>query len=240
MKKILGVKIYCNKCGKELYNGAGYCSFCGAKQELVKCEENDIVLTKNERKSINCPCCGSDNIQKYSLIYLNGLGKIDGSVVGVGNGGLYSGYVNGKSQSALSEITAPPKKMWVIRRFCLMGILMSLFTYFLSKTRVKYFDRLDILINIFFTWFVPIYYAVRGYIYNKRIYQRLYYLWDKKYLCLKCSQWFYLDREKEDLANEENKTNEIVEKWKNQGKALFFGTILAIILCYIVGYKLQL
>lgn len=260
--------MYCNKCGKELDNGAVYCSFCGAKQKLVKYKEKDKTLIKKDSdtdaivnvedsevevlendelginenyvkkgyKSIDCPHCGSENIQKFSLVYLNGIGKIDGTTVGVGTGGLYGGLVNGKSQTALSEITAPPKKKWVIRRFLLMWILMDSFVFFLNNIRVNDFVWFNNLVIIFLALLVPIYYAVRGYIYNKKIYQRLYYLWDKKYLCLKCSQWFYLDKEKENLTNEENEINTIVKKWVKRGKVLFFGTILVIILFYAVSF----
>lgn len=253
----------CRKCGKEIDNNAKYCINCGVKINLeekdsyneiteykkddikdLKIENTDIAIENVEKNNSDnnsiiskCPSCGSDHVQKLSLVYLNGIGNMKGTTIGIGLGGVYGGLVGGTTQTALSQIASPPKKKWVIRRFLIIFTIMNayfnfeLFRSINTGVQGLYWSYVLLMLVCFI---VPIFYAIRGFFFNKNIYPTIYYLWDKKFLCLKCSNWFYLESEKDKLLNEEKNVNDKIKKWKIQGIFFIIGIIIVLAILAVV------
>lgn len=227
----------CKECGNEIDDNSMFCNFCGSKQNEGQNKILNINNTDNAVNSIGnikCPNCDSEQVQKFSVVHLNGISDLNGTSVGVGTSGIYSGFVNGTSQTALSKITAPPEKKWVIGRFILLGLLLGCVgSYFTS--RVRSFGVLYGFCLMFINLVVPIIYAIRGYLYNKYIYNILNNMWDHKYLCLKCGHQFNLNNLNFEV--EEKQLKDKISNWKKYGWLLFLLTIVVII--YMFNYALK-
>jgi len=146
---------------------------------------------------IMCSSCQSDNAQKLSMVYENGISSIDGHAttggVGAGRGGLGVGVarskVRGTQQTALSKKAAPPVKKRLIRNaiFYVIGILIVpalINTVFNINNHT-----LQAIVGLAYIA-VGGYYLFTNYTYNKNVWPPLYQQWDRQYMCQKCGTIF--------------------------------------------------
>lgn len=147
-----------------------------------------------------CPHCGSDQIQRYSVAYANGISNVNTNTVGVGitKGGLGIGgaKTTGTSQTALSQSVAPPEKFniikWVIASVIIAPIACTLF--FAIVEVVTGFSAIKIWSILNFASIVAAlyYFPYRFYQYNKNVYPQEMERWQHSWLCAKCGHRFYL------------------------------------------------
>lgn len=150
---------------------------------------------------IQCQGCGSESVQKLSVVYDGGLSDINakegGVGVGFGSGGLGIGFgsskIKGSNQSRLSQKAAPPEKKKVIKHFAIWGIglfivppvVVSVFGWDSSIAQV-----LTVLLYLWVAG-LHVYSDIR---YNRRIYPGLFSRWDASFLCHKCGVMFQVPK----------------------------------------------
>lgn len=146
---------------------------------------------------IQCQSCGSENVQRLSIVYDGGLSEINakesGSGIGFGSGGLGVGFgsskIKGSNQSRLSQKAAPPEKKRVIKHFAIWGI--GLFLVPPVVVSVLGWDssiaQLLTLLLYLGAAGLHIYSDIQ---YNRRIYPNLFTRWDESFLCHKCGLMF--------------------------------------------------
>jgi hypothetical protein len=135
---------------------------------------------------MQCKSCGSDNVQKLSLVYEQGTqnikttGRTYGSGVGVGRGGIGAGFgsarttTTGKSQSLAAKKAAPPEKKPIA--LAIGVIVIGLFIAIAIDAVAV--GLIAVAIGGFLFW--------TFYRYNKNTFPPLYAEWDKSWLCNKC------------------------------------------------------
>jgi hypothetical protein len=146
---------------------------------------------------IQCQGCGSESVQKLSMVYDSGLSDINakegGVGVGFGSGGIGIGFgsskIKGSNQSRLSQKAAPPEKKRAIKHFAIWGIGL-----FIVPPVVVSVLGWDSSIAQLLT--VLLYLAAAGLHiysdiqYNRRIYPGLFTRWTGSFLCHKCGLMF--------------------------------------------------
>jgi hypothetical protein len=75
---------YCPNCGSNLKNNPTYCPNCG--QRLVDVTDKTEKLNRegNVTPQLNCPKCGSENVQKYTLWKKSNKQDLSGLEAGIG------------------------------------------------------------------------------------------------------------------------------------------------------------
>lgn len=140
-------------------------------------------------KELNCPSCSSEATQKLSLVYEGGYSDINttSSSVGLGLAGGRLGVGAGKtrttgvSQTAASQKAAPPAKkayvkplLWIFGGFILASVFVP---------------KATILWNLL--WIGgSIAWIVHAYRYNAGIWPNLKSIWDRSFVCNRCSHTF--------------------------------------------------
>lgn len=146
---------------------------------------------------IHCQSCGSENVQRFSIVFAGGASEINAKESGVGIGlgsgglgiGLGSSKIEGNNQSLLSKKAAPPAKKKTFKHFLYWGIglfiLPALFVNLMEWN--SSFAQAMILL---------VYLAVAGlhlysnFQYNRKIFPGLLSRWEETFLCLKCGAEF--------------------------------------------------
>ena len=211
--------------------------------DIVNVNSNSDVAVNNQSNKdddvISCPYCHSKNVQKFSVVNMSGTGTVNGTTIGIGMGGLYGGVVNGTTQSKLAEFTQPPKKKRVIIRFILMCLLMGYISYALiTLHRVNDFIWFNNFVIIYIGLLIPIFYAYRGFIFNKKIYPIWYQIWDCRYLCQKCGQYFEFEKNSSEKYNFQDIMEPLrkdLGKWKKQGRYLLISFFVVFLIFIIVS-----
>jgi hypothetical protein len=146
---------------------------------------------------IQCQGCGSENVQKLSMVYDGGLSDINakegGVGVGFGSGGLGIGFgsskIKGSNQSRLSQKAVPPEKKRVVKYFAIWGI--GLFIVPPVVVSVLGWDSSIVQLLTVLLYLgaagLHIYSDIQ---YNRRIYPRLFARWNVSFLCHKCGLMF--------------------------------------------------
>ena len=143
----------------------------------------------------SCPVCSSDQTQRFSVIYEQGLSDINtrSRTVGAGVGGSHLGLgalrtkTSGTSQTMMSKKASPPTK----KRF-----LLPLLAIFIASGVISWgFPRHAVaqsVINI--VWLLGsiswVFYAIK---YNTTTYRSLKEKWANTFLCLRCNNEFKVD-----------------------------------------------
>jgi hypothetical protein len=140
-------------------------------------------------KDLNCPSSDSEATQKLSLVYEGGYSDIatTSNTVGLGVAGGRLGIGAGKtrttgvSQTAASQKAAPPaKKAYVRPLLWIFGgyILASLF-----------FPKLNAILP--YVWIAgSVAWVVQAYRYNSGVWPNLKGIWDRSFVCNRCSHTF--------------------------------------------------
>jgi len=130
-----------------------------------------------------CPTCNSNNIQKLSLVFENGLSHIDtrtsGSGVGVGVGGggvgvglgFGGGRTRGTQMTATAAKAAPPQK----RRYGWF-VFFAVICFFIGESAHTW-----LLGTLLFGWL-----AFSAAKYNRTQFPILFRTWDEAYMCTRC------------------------------------------------------
>lgn len=138
--------------------------------------------------SIVCPVCGSENVQRYSVVYQSGVSNVTSNSFGVGYAGKFGvGTVktNSVSVSAMASSTAPPVKASVEKEF-----LLWLFIAFVIALMIG-----SVLPNVIsdIKWVALLlapYMAYKKYRWNQEVWPQLYEQWTRSWICLKCGHRF--------------------------------------------------
>ena len=145
-----------------------------------------------QSKEFICPHCHSDNIQRFEMVYRNGIATNTSSSIGIGysGGGFGIGTAtsSGVSVSNLSQSVAPPQKQSYLKNI-IIGFLIVCFINYGCQAIIGKFGGIvgDIALVGLIYW---IYKNV--YCYNRDIYPKLLEQWYNSYLCLKCGHRFIL------------------------------------------------
>lgn len=150
-------------------------------------------IMQESKQLIQCQSCGSDNVQRLSIVYDGGTSEINAKESGVGLGfgsgglgiGLGSSKIKGSNQSLLSRKVAPPAKKKTLKHFLLWGIGL----FIVPSLVVTIFEW-----NASFSQFLVVlaYLAAAGthlysdFQFNRTIFPDLFSRWDESFLCLKC------------------------------------------------------
>ena len=140
--------------------------------------------------AFECPCCHSDAIQKYSIVYQNGTSNVQlntygGGISSGGHGGGYA-YSTGTSQSQLAASVAPPEPKSTIWKYCFATLGAALFLGGLFRL-----DFNNILSGIVYGGGFG-FWAYKSNQYNNTEYRELYEKWQRSYICLKCGHRFMI------------------------------------------------
>ncbi len=148
-----------------------------------------------------CPHCGSDQIQRYSVAFSNGISDVNTNTVGIGVTGKGLGIggakTTGVSQTALSQSVAPPQEKSILK-----GILKSIIVAPIAC--MIFFGIIETILGIrfgsFFVKLLPFlavvaslyYLPYQDYQYNKNVYPELLRQWERSWFCMKCGHRFTL------------------------------------------------
>lgn len=139
---------------------------------------------------INCPSCQSDNVQSYPIAFESGLSDINTKTSGVSFGGaglnFGKGKTKGKSQTALSQRTAPPRKLSYLTPF-VSGIIATIIVSFMLPLH---------LMDLQYAAFAAVTGGLifRAYKFNSGKWPALFEMWQKSFICHKCGHTFAVDR----------------------------------------------
>jgi predicted nucleic-acid-binding Zn-ribbon protein len=146
---------------------------------------------------IQCQECGSENVQKLSVVYDGGFSDINAKEGGVGIGfgsggiglGIGSSKIKGSHQSRLSQKAAPPTKKRIVKHFALWGI--GLFIVPPLVVSILGWDSSFAQLLIFVSYLgaagLHIYSDIQ---YNQRVFPKLLGRWNASYFCHKCGITF--------------------------------------------------
>jgi hypothetical protein len=128
---------------------------------------------------MNCPNCNSEQIQKLSLVFENGLSHINtrtsGTGIGFGPGGIGVGVGAGRTQGV--QMTATAAKAAPPQRKRLAGLIILAIVFFaFGKTFPILF------IGTLICGFV----AYQNFRFNREVFPGLYGAWDAAYMCARC------------------------------------------------------
>jgi hypothetical protein len=135
--------------------------------------------------ALKCPNCNSTDLKKLSLIHAAGVYESRGSLRGLflGNSdGLLFGRFRGTSQSRLSKMTGPPKKMpyavptvlWLLGFFILMA--------FDGRGKLSWVMG---MLSVVYVFLLPAW-LLASLSYNFFICPRKYRNWERKFMCQRC------------------------------------------------------
>jgi hypothetical protein len=139
--------------------------------------------------NLNCPSCSSEATQKLSLVYEGGYADINttssSTGLGLGRGGVAVGVgktrTRGVSQTAASQKAAPPARKAYLRPLMYIFGGMILLNIFMSS--------LGTLWTVL--WIVgSIAWVVTAYRYNSGVWPSLKSIWDRSFVCNRCSHTF--------------------------------------------------
>ena len=145
-----------------------------------------------------CPNCQSDNVQKFSVIYMGGVTNTTSHSFGVGVLGqsidLGAAGIKTKSTSTseLAKQVAPPQKKGYLKVVIISFIVAFIAGGFISSIINSISTFLAESFYKLFVIAVPIFMAYRNYKWNKDVYPELYKIWDSQYLCMRCHTAFQL------------------------------------------------
>ena len=149
-------------------------------------------------ESFSCPHCGSDQIQRYSVAFANGISDVNTNTVGigVGSGGLGVGgaKTRGTSQSALSMSVAPPKKIGYVGEFLKAFLGIPFVIWIIVAILFPNTKTTSIIFNVIIYGSMAAYLYFHTYKcvynYNKNIFPQEMENWKKSWICLKCGHRF--------------------------------------------------
>ena len=107
---------YCSGCGTENRVTSKFCPECG-EAAASSAVGNPGYAAPQRRSELHCPTCHSEDVRRLSLVHKEGFSlqntQSRGAGVGIGAGGVGFGIgrstTSGTNQTALSDMTAPPK-----------------------------------------------------------------------------------------------------------------------------------
>jgi len=143
----------------------------------------------------NCPVCSSDQTQRFSVIYEQGLSDINtrSKTVGAGVGGSNLGLgalrtkTSGTSQTMMSKKASPPSKTRFLLPLLGMFIVSGMISWcFPRHTAYQGVINVCWLVGSI-SWIV---YAIK---YNTTTYRYLKDKWTNTFLCLRCNNEFQVD-----------------------------------------------
>jgi len=146
-------------------------------------------------RSYQCPSCGSENIQRLSVIWKGGTSNWDGSAVGVGmgSGGVGGGValMGGTSQTLLADDAAPPRKVspWTVL-IVLILVLVGSIIIFMGALKNSLPLELDLFLVVFTVSITALYFILNTIRYNTKIYPVEVEKWRNSFLCLRCGAKF--------------------------------------------------
>lgn len=146
---------------------------------------------------IQCQGCGSESIQKLSMVYDGGLSDINAKEGGVGVGfgsggigiGIGSSKIKGSNQSRLSQKAAPPEKKRVLKHFAIWGIGLFIVPPVVVSV-LGWNSSIAQLLTLLSYLGAAGLHIYSGIQYNRRIYPGLFKRWDASFLCHKCGMNF--------------------------------------------------
>jgi hypothetical protein len=146
---------------------------------------------------IQCQGCGSENVQKLSIVFDSGLSDINakegGVGIGFGSGGLGIGFgsskIKGSNQSRLSQKAAPPEKKRVIKHFAIWGIGLFIVPPIVVSV-LGWESSIAQFLTVLSYLAAAVLHIYSDIQYNRRIFPGLFSHWDSSYLCHKCGLIF--------------------------------------------------
>lgn len=134
-----------------------------------------------------CPRCGSENTQKFAMVYANGAAMMHGTGVGVGLGvksglGVGGGGFNAASSSVLAQMCAPPTPMKVVMPTIGIFIATMLVGAFAMHWKAAAIDEAAAVVaGLYFLI------ALR---HNLVVHPRALEEWGNRFLCMRCQAVF--------------------------------------------------
>ena len=145
----------------------------------------------------SCPTCGSENTRRLSTLDMAGVSQFSAVTSGFGwAGGPVggSGWTTGVSQTQMSAMAAPPTKKsyrgGILLLFGAPFIGPAPFALLESLNGVRpYYEHMAVVAGTVLI-IAALLWSGSAYVYNKRVWPRLYKQWHRRFLCLKCGMIF--------------------------------------------------
>ena len=163
--------------------------------EVTTHQQNNVVEQgRSSAPSFACPHCQSTEIQRFSVAYQSGISQINTKSAGIGMSlsgkvGIGGAKTKGQSQTELSRMTAPPKKLtygiWIGCGFVASFFLSFLFNQILPQ---EIADGLA----IFGSAGLALYFMYRSFRYNRDVHPKLMQQWNNSWVCFRCGHKFVM------------------------------------------------
>jgi predicted RNA-binding Zn-ribbon protein involved in translation (DUF1610 family) len=207
--EVQGTTKTCPSCGSTIPRAAKICSTCNSylhrESAAAAPRPGEVSVLHNDARNyvptkVECPRCGSEQVQKLSVIYESGVAVVDTSSVGFGVGatrqGLGSGFgaaaTRGVQVTALAAKAAPPARRNTGRPFTWMFVCgcMGLFFYWSNST--GFLRELGgnypsvAIVSCFAIAIIALLVLVSNALWNSVEWPKLYERWDQRYICTRC------------------------------------------------------
>lgn len=149
----------------------------------------------------SCPTCGSENTQRLSTVYMAGVSRFSTVTSGFGWAGGPAGgrgWTEGTSQTQLSLLAAPPKKLSYWPGFGLIAVSPLLSALAAEGIRrisgqVQLTFRFDDLAtgSFFVLAIVAFLLLMKAFRYNRRTWPMLLLRWNMSFTCSRCG-WVFI------------------------------------------------
>ena len=155
-----------------------------------------------------CPNCSSTNLRKVSLVHAAGIHESRGRFLGLllGNmDGVLFGQYRGTSQSRLSRLLNPPRKLPYLAPIVLWLIGFFILMSFDARGKLSWVMA---VFSVTYVLLLPTY-LLGSLIYNLFIHPKKFKQWQQKFICQQCGAIVEGDRYMRSLS--EQKGRELVD-----------------------------
>lgn len=183
--------MFCANCGAELADGSKFCGECGAALLDTFVDGTEDIPQKNENDKFVCPHCGFEHIQRYELIYNQGVSSSDSTTFGIGYAdslGVGGAKTTTVTKSNLAKQVAAPQKKGYFWRFIAV-LIMGGFIASIADACVKglgtYAFYASLIGGIFLLYKLV-------YQWNRDVWPVAMDHWRRSYVCMRCGEHFEL------------------------------------------------
>lgn len=199
----------CPDCAREISDLAPACVYCGRPRVDGQKPTSASTSTKGVPQSLNCPQCGSLDVQRLALVHAGGITSFHGEIssigIGAGSNGLGVGggvsELSGSQQSNLSKIAAPPATKVSGCQAKTVSLVFGWFAAFIVLSIVLSALSVPVGPGFVVAWVlasvVAIVAAKRTQLddpkvaeWNRTEYPKLLARWERSFMCGRCGQVF--------------------------------------------------
>jgi hypothetical protein len=155
-----------------------------------------------------CPNCSSTDLRKISLLHAAGIYESQGRFLGLVFGsidGLLFGWYRGTSQSRLSALLSPPRKLPYVAPIVFWLIGFFVLTSFDAQGKLSWAMA---VLSVAYVFILPTY-LLGSLIYNLFVRPKKFRQWQRKFMCQRCGT--IVEADKFMRSSLEHKGRELVD-----------------------------